>query len=113
MHHARVTALSLLSLALVLAACQTAATDDRPAPGESDAASDGGAEAAPVTAAPPAIAKVAFLAGPSGPRILVAGTDPGKRLESVWVALLDANGAPAAIDPDGDGVTEPSVLEID
>lgn len=55
---------------------------------------------------------VAFVDDPAGPRILVAGIDPDERIESVWIDLLDDVGLPAAIDPDGDGVSEPSDLEV-
>jgi hypothetical protein len=61
---------------------------------------------------PPAITKVAFVSTPTGPRILVAGTDPGERLESVWLDLLDESGELATIDPEGDGSSEPNQLEV-
>jgi hypothetical protein len=113
-----VIVLSLVLGSLTVAACTAAGDGASDEGGARDAAGvpeDGGARGDVNTAdAPvaPAITKLAFVASADGPRILVAGTDPNDRLESVWIDLLDEDGQTAAIDPDGDGVTEPSQLEI-
>ena len=109
-----------LFLALPLAACAPLASwmsgdggsKDAGPGGRADGSAPGQADASAKADGPPAITKLAFVEDPSGPRILVAGVDPGGRLESVWLDLLDEDGEPAAIDTDGDGVTEPSQLEV-
>ena len=110
----RVMGLTLVGLSL--AACTAASDPARAArPAEASAANaDAGSasDRATASSAPAEITKLAFVESPSGPRVLVAGTDPDERLESVWLDLLDERGEPAAIDPEGDGVTEPSTLEI-
>ncbi len=119
MNRTGIIALALF-LALPLAACTPLArwmSGDDTTNGAGDGRPDGGstadeADASTKTAGPPAITKLAFVEDPLGPRILVAGVDPGERLESVWLDLLDENGEPAAIDGDDDGVTESSQLEI-
>lgn len=111
---------SALFLALPLAACAPLGrwlSGDETSNDTGAAARDGGstpsqADASTKAAGPPAITKLAFVEDSLGPRILVAGVDPGGRLESVWLDLLDENGEPAAIDGDGDGVTESSQLEV-
>ncbi|MBX3220523.1 MAG: hypothetical protein KF795_08400 [Labilithrix sp.] len=108
-----VTVLSLV-VALTVGACSAVEEPRNDKPAQRPGGSDGAvaSDAGPTSAAPPAIEKLAFVRTPSGPRILVAGTDPGARLESVWLDLLDDSGEPAAIDPDGDGVAESGQLEI-
>ena len=110
---ARVMGLTLVGLSL--AACTAASDPARAArPEEASANADAGSvsDRGTASSAPAGITKLAFVESPSGPRVLVAGTDPDERLESVWLDLLDEAGAPAAIDPEGDGVTEPSQLEL-
>lgn len=114
MQGVRVISMSLVSL--VLAACTAASSStERQAEGDAGAsASIDGARASSDVAAPldPTITKLAYIEGPTGPRILVAGDDPDERMESVWIDLLDDDGKRASIDPEQDGSAEENQLEI-
>lgn len=55
---------------------------------------------------------VVFVPSEAGPRVLVRGTDPKKRIEWVRVRLLDDKGEPARFDIDGDGMLEPDVVDV-
>ena len=109
-----VTVLSLLTVALAVGACSATGEprDDAPVQGPSASGGEGASDAGATSAAVPEIDRLAFVLTPSGPRILVAGTDPAGRLESVWLDLLDEAGGPAAIDIDGDGNPESGQLEV-
>ncbi len=108
-----VTVLSLLTVALAVGACSALGEPRDDEPTQRPSASDAGArDAVASSAAAPEIDRLAFVLTPSGPRILVAGTDPDGRLESVWLDLLDKAGEPAEIDTTGDGDLESGQLEI-
>lgn len=107
-----VTVLSLVAVALAVGACSTVGDAQRDEPARGPSAGGGARDAGASSAAAPEIDRLAFVQSPSGPRILVAGTDPDGRLESVWLDLLDERGEPASIDTDGDGDPESGQLEI-
>lgn len=106
---------SIVLAALAAVACAPGSepsTSSRAAPGSGSTSGDTTVADASARDVPSALTGVAFIEDPAGPRILVAGIDPGERIESVWIDLLDDAGRPATIDPDGDGVSEPSDLEV-
>lgn len=111
---------SLLPLGVgLLVACSAGGTSDLDASTSSGGSSgdppsdrDASIRADTRSSEPPALTKLAYTAAAGGTRILVAGTDPGDWLESVWLDFLDESGAPASIDPEEDGTTEPNQLEI-
>ncbi|MBS2013905.1 MAG: hypothetical protein JST00_13530 [Deltaproteobacteria bacterium] len=55
---------------------------------------------------------VAYVPSEAGPRVLVRGLDPRRKIENVRVQLLDARGAPALFDIEGDGVFEPDHIDV-
>ena len=58
------------------------------------------------------VTDLTFVPGPNGPRIMVRGTDPRRELETLHFELLGSDGAPAMIDPDGDGTGESNVIDL-
>ncbi|NOU35029.1 MAG: hypothetical protein HOO96_44625, partial [Polyangiaceae bacterium] len=76
----------------------------------SDAGTDADADAAPI--GPPQIERMAYYAGPRGPRILIRGVD-GEPADLLTLRLefLDATGAPVLVDL-GSGTPDTSDLLV-
>lgn len=60
----------------------------------------------------PEVAKVAYLQGEGGTRILVQGVDPEEDVASVLIEFLDASGHALMVDLDNDEVAESSEFEV-
>ena len=89
-------------------ACDASAIDDRCAPGLGCR----GTPAQCQEGLAPELAKVAYLKGEGGPRILVQGVDAEEDVATIAIQFLDNNGQELLVDLDNDEVPESSAFEI-
>lgn len=90
----------------------TSGGSGNPPTADAGATGDGSAEASEGELGDATLGDVVFVPGLAGPRVLVRGTDPKKRIEWLRVRFLDENGAPAHFDLDGDGSFEADVIDV-